>query len=336
MVETDASVTASLPIFGLDKTFYSSSALPAFYWKTTGSDYGIRFSAGEDFIIQSQATGSYGSTGGTAAVSANNINVTSSTTLSLSNSNGISLGAQTLGFSSRNTTLGPAGFALSSMTSSLGITAAYTGYSLSITGALTAAQTGERTVFNYSGFYGGTQRNSLNLSMLGSTLFAVGNSPAPAIIPATYPALVIGYTGSTGVSGGTGANIVKSYQAITNAASSKASINGNLNNYIEITPSEDVIVITPNPTGPIISDGSRINRIWLRLTYPIYYTEPGEDYCVDLFMNSSTYSIGGVSVLTNDSYSNYTISDSGQTSPGLTGGCRHVRINFYGSEFPLQ
>ena len=334
LVETDASVTASLPIFGLDKTFYSSSALPAFYWKTTGSDYGIRFSAGEDFIIQSQATGSYGSTGGTAAVSANNINVTSSTTLSLSSSNGISLGAQTLGFSSRNSTLGPAGLALTAMTSSLGITAASTGYSLSITGALTAAQTGERTVFNYAGFYGGTQRNSLNLSMLGSTLFAVGNSPAPAIIDATSAALVIGYTGSTGVSGGTGANIVKSYQAITNSASSKASINGNLNNYIEITPSEDVIVITPNPTGPIISDGSRINRIWLRLTDPSSYVEPGNDTCVDLFMNSSLYCIGGISVLTNDSYSNYTISDSGQTDPGPTGGCRHVRINFYGSEFP--
>jgi hypothetical protein len=334
LVETDASVTASLPIFGVDKTFYSSSALPAFYWKTTGSDYGIRFSSGDDFIIQSQATGSYGSTGGTAAVSANNINVTSSTTLSLSNSNGISLGAQTLGFSSRNATLGPAGFALTAMTSSLGITAASTGYSLSITGALTAAQTGERTVFNYSGFYGGTQRNSLSLSMLDNTLFSVGNSPSPAIINATSAALVIGYTGSTGVSGGTGANIVKSYQAITNAASSRISINGNLNNSIEITPSDDVIVITPNPTGPIISDGSRINRIWLNLTYPVYYTEPGEDYCVDLFMNSLTYCIGGVSVLTNDSRSNYTISDSGQTSPGATGGCRHVRINFYGSEFP--
>jgi hypothetical protein len=334
LVETDASVTASLPIFGVDKTFYSSSALPAFYWKTTGLDYGIRFSAGGDFIIQSQATGSYGSTGSTAAVSANNVNVTSSTTLSLSNPNGISLGAQTLGFSSRNATLGPAGFALTAMTSSLGITAASTGYSLSITGALTAAQTGERTVFNYSGFYGGTQRNSLSLSMLDNTLFSIGNSPAPAIIDATSAALVIGYTGSTGVSGGTGANVVKSYQAITNAASSKASINGNLNNYIEITPSEDVIVITPNPTGPIISDGSRINRIWLRLTDPSSYVEPGNDTCVDIFMNSLTYCIGGVSVLTNDSYSNYTISDSGQTSPGLTGGCRHVRINFYGSEFP--
>ena len=334
LIETDASVTASLPIFGVDKTFYSSSALPAFYWKTTGSDYGIRFSSGDDFIIQSQATGSYGSTGGTAAVSANNINVTSSTTLSLSNSNGISLGAQTLGFSGRNTTLGPAGFALTAMTSPPGITAASTGYSLSITGSLTASQTGERTVFNYAGFYGGTNVNSLDLSMLGNSLFRVGNSPSPAIISATYPALVIGYTGSTGVSGGTGANIVKSYQAITNAASSRISINGNLNNSIEITPSDDVILITPNPTGPIISDGSRINRIWLNLTYPIYYTEPGEDYCVDLFMNSLTYCIGGVSVLTNNSRSNYTISDSGQTSPGATGGCRHVRINFYGSEFP--
>ena len=336
LVETDASVTASLPIFGVDKTFYSSSALPAFYWKTTGSDYGIRFSSGDDFIIQSQATGSYGSTGGTAAVSANNINVTSSTTLSLSSSNGISLGAQTLGFSSRNTTLGPGGFALRAMTSPVGITAASTGYSLSITGALTAAQTGERTVFNYAGFYGGTNRNSLALSMSNNTLFAVGNPPPAASIDATAASLVIGYTGSTGISGGTGANVVKSYQAITNAASSKISINGNLNNYIEITPSNDVIVITPNPTGPIISDGSRIDRIWLRLTDPSSYVEPGNDYCVDLFMNSSLYCIGGISVPTNDFFSpsNYTISDPGQTNPGLTGGCRHVRINFYGSEFP--
>ena len=145
--------------------------------------------------------------------------------------------------------------------------------------------------------------------MSDNALFAVGNSPSPSIITATAPALVIGYTGSTGVSGGTGANIVKSYQAITNAASSKISINGNLNNYIEITPSDDVIVITPNPTGPIISDGSRINRIWLSLTDPRSYVEAGNDTCVDIFMNSSVYSIGGVSVSTNDYFSpsNYTI-----------------------------
>jgi len=336
LIETDASVTASLPIFGFDKTFYSSSDLPSFYWKTTGSDYGIRFSAGEDLIIQSQATGSYGSTGGTAFVSANNVNVNSASTFGISATGGISINSQTLGFSSRNASLSSSGFILPTISSTVGITAASTGYSLSITGALTPSQTGERTVFNYSGFYGGTTRNSLTLSMSDNALFAVGNSPSPSIITATAPALVIGYTGSTGVSGGTGANIVKSYQSITNAASSKISINGNLNNYIEITPSDDVIVITPNPTGPIISDGSRINRIWLSLTDPRSYVEAGNDTCVDIFMNSSVYSIGGVSVSTNDYFSpsNYTISDLGQTSPGLTGGCRHVRINFYGSAFP--
>jgi hypothetical protein len=172
--------------------------------------------------------------------------------------------------------------------------------------------------------------------MSDSTLFAVGNPPPAATIDATAASLVIGYTGSTGVSGGTGANIVKSYQSITDPASSKILVGSNLNNYIEITPSNDVIVITPTPTGPIISDGSRINRIWLSLTDPRSYVEAGNDTCVDIFMNSSVYSIGGVSVSTNDYFSpsNYTISDLGQTSPGLTGGCRHVRINFYGSAFP--
>ena len=336
LIETDASITASLPIFGADKTFYSSSGLPAFYWKTTGTDYGIKFSSGEDLIIQSQATGSYGSTGGTAFVSANNINFSSATTMGISATGGLSINSQTLGFSSRNSTLSPAGFALSNMSSSIGITAASTGYALDITGTLSASQTGERTVFNYSGFYGGTTRNSLGLSMLDNTLFSVGNSPAPASIDATAASLVIGYTGSIGISGGTGANIVKSYQSISDPASSKILVGSNLNNYIEITPSNDVIVITPTPTGPIISDGSRINRIWLALNNPNSYLEPGNDTCVDIFMDSSTYCIGGVSVTTNDFFfpSNYTISDSGQTSPGATGGCRHVRINFYGSEFP--
>ena len=332
LVETDASATASLPIFGVDKTFYSSSALPAFYWKTTGLDYGIRFSAGEDFIIQSQATGSYGSTGGTSAVSANNINVTSSTTLNLSNSNGISLGAQTLGFTSRNTTIGPGGFSLSSM-SSLGITAAYTGYSLSITGALTAVQTGERTVFNYEGFYGGTNRNSLTLSMANNTLFAVGNPPPAAIIDATAPSLVIGYTGSTGISGGTGANFVKSYQSIANSASSTAFFNGTStgrSNYIQITPSEDVIVITPTPTGPVTANG-RSNRIWIYITGTSSFVEPLNASVFDIFMNSTTYSIGGISIDTNLSNSDFYITDTGT---GVTGGCRHVKVTFYGSTFP--
>ena len=334
LIENDASITASLPLFSFGKTFYSLSDLPSFFWQNTVDNYDIKLSSGDEITIQSQATGSYSSTGGTASLVASGINWNSSTTASLTGPSGISINASTIGFTSLNTQLQAGAFSLSNMSSGMGATSYGSDYALSINGVLLDSQTGPRTVLEYSGFYGGNVRSSLALGVSGGNLFTVGNSPSASEISATYAALAIGYTGSTGVSGGTGANIVKSYQSITDPASSKILVGSNLNNSIQITPSNDVIVITPTPTGPIISDGSRINRIWLNLTYPINYTEPGEDYCVDLFMNSLTYCIGGVSVLTNSSRSNYTISDSGQTSPGATGGCRHVRINFYGSEFP--
>lgn len=337
LIESDASITTSLPIFGLDKTFYSTPGLPAFYWKTTGLDYGIKFSSGEDIIIQSQATGSYGSTGGTSSVNAINLNFNSASTFEIFATGGASISAQTLGFSSLNATLGPGGVSLPRISSTVGITAASASNTLSVSGNLTEIQTGIRTLFNYSGLYGGTNQNSLNLSMGNSSLFQIGNSPLPAIGGATYPALVIGYTGSTGISGGTGANIVKSYQSITNSASSKARINGNLNNYIPVTPSSDVILINPNPTGPIISDGNRINRIWLLLTGVESYVESGNVSCIDIFMNSnSIYSFGGVLVPISlqSPGAPFTITDSGGTIPGATGGCMHIRINFFGSPFP--
>jgi hypothetical protein len=137
------------------------------------------------------------------------------------------------------------------------------------------------------------------------------------------------------VSGGTGANIVKSYQSITSSASSKALFNGfNLNNYIQITPSSDVIVVNAVPTGPISSDG-RSGRIWLLLTGIDSYIEAENASCIDIFLNGETC-IGGVSVSTNFSFSpsEFYIRDSGATNPGPTGGCRHVRINFFGSAFP--
>ena len=338
LIENDASITASLPLFSLGKTFYSVSDLPSFYWQNIGDNYDIKFSSGEEITIQSQATGSYSSTGGTASLVASGINWNSFTTASLTGPSGISVNASTIGFSGLNINLQTGGLSLSNMNSGMGTTSSNGDYALSINGVLKRPpdqDIGLTTVLEYSGFYGGNVRSSLALGVSGGNLFTVGNSPAASQISATYAALAIGYTGSTGVSGGTGANIVKSYQSITDPASSKILVGSNLNNSIQITPSNDVIVITPTPTGPIISDGSRINRIWLNLTYPINYTEPGEDYCVDLFMNSLTYCIGGVSVLTNSSRSNYTISDSGQTSPGATGGCRHVRLNFYGSAFPI-
>ena len=338
LIENDASITASLPLFSLGKTFYSVSDLPSFYWQNIGDNYDIKFSSGEEITIQSQATGSYSSTGGTASLVASGINWNSFTTASLTGPSGISVNASTIGFSGLNINLQTGGLSLSNMNSGMGTTSSNGDYALSINGVLKRPPNqdiGLTTVLEYSGFYGGNVRSSLALGVSGGNLFTVGNSPAASQISATYAALAIGYTGSTGVSGGTGANIVKSYQSITSTASSKALFNGyNLNNYIQITPSSDVIVVNAVPTGPISSDG-RNGRIWLLLTGIDSYIEAENASCIDIFLNGETC-IGGVSVSTNFSFSpsEFYIRDSGATNPGPTGGCRHVRINFFGSAFP--
>lgn len=335
LIENDASVTASLPVFSLGKTFYSTSGLPSFYWQNTEDNYDIEFSSEGEIDIQSQATGSYSSTGGTASIVASGINWNSATTASITGPSGISIDASTLGLSSLNIQLQTGGLSLLNMDSGMGATSSSSDYALSINGTLLNSQTGERTVLGYSGFYGGSNRNSLFLGVSGGNLFTVGNSPAPSQITATYPALSIGYTGSTGILGGTGANIVKSYQSITSSASSRSFFNGfNFNNYIQIIPSSDVIVVNAVPTGPIRSD-DRSGRIWLLLTNLSSYIESSNASCIDIFLNGETC-IGGVSVPTNLSYapSDFYIQDSGATNPGPTGGCRHVRLNFYGSAFP--
>lgn len=338
LIENDASVTASLPIFSFGKTFYSQSDLPSFFWQNTGDNYDIKFSSGGEMIIQSQATGSYASTGGTASIIASGINWNSSTTASITGPSGISINASTLGFSSLNTQLQAGGFSLTNMSSGIGATSYGSDYALSISGILLDSQTGERTVLGYSGFYGGTPLNSLFLGASGSNIFTVGNSPAASQITATYASLGIGYTGSTGILGGTGANIVKSYQSITSSASSRAIFSGpsgrSTCNYIQVTPSSDVIVVNAVPTGPISSNG-RSGRIWLLITGLSSYLEAGNASCIDIFLNGETC-IGGVSVPTNVSASpsQFYIQDSGATNPGPTGGCRHVRLNFYGSAFP--
>jgi hypothetical protein len=345
LIENDASVTASLPVFSLGKTFYSTPGLPSFSWQNTGDNYDIKFSSDGTISILSQATGSYSSTGGTASLVADSINWNSVTTSSIGASginSEISINTETLGFSSANARLQTRELSLLNMGSGVGATSSGGDYALSVSGRLDASQTGERTALRYSGFYGGTNQNSLFLGVSGNSLFTVGNSPAPSQISATYASVTIGYTGSTGVSGGTGANIVKSYVTITDAASSTFQAGDRFaSNYIPITISSDVILVNAVPTSSVSSNGNRVGRIWLQLinlNSGISYLESNNVSCVDIFMNGN-YSIGGISIPVNSGPTqNYTINDSGSSSsnPGATGGCRHVRLNFYGSAFPSK
>jgi hypothetical protein len=339
LVENSGFTSAELPVFGLDKTFYSSSGAPSFKWKDT-TGYGLILSSSGDFTFKSQATGSYYSATGSAGVTAgNNINVSSSTQLGVSGPSGIDILTKTLGIKSRN-------FILDSIASlpNLGdgatVTSPTGAYEFSVQNTTPLASNDNRTltVLEYNGGpSGGILRPSINFATNGYSLFRINNASS-----GSYPALSIGYTGGflggTGPSGGTGANVYKGYQTVTDSAASKIFF-GTVasSNYISITPTNDSIRVVPAvPTGGSISANGRSGRIWLYITNISDYLESSNASEIDIFLDSTAYSIGGVALQTNYS-SSLNINGELQITDGGTGpsqGCRHVKINLFGNTFP--
>jgi hypothetical protein len=334
LVSTDTSLTASLPIFSFDKTFYESAGLPSFRWKNTGSNYDIQFSSEDNIDIQSQATGSYGSTGGTVSLAGNNVGFRSNTA-TITGTGGISINSPSMGLLGKNVVLNNSLMELRENSGGFTLNSSGSSDSLSLNVNLSDSQTGIRNALTYSGF---SNVNSLNLSTRGNSLFRVTGG-------SNYSNIGIGFTGATGITGGTGASVVKSYQSITDSASYIIRV-GNFNNpYIPVVPNSDVIVVTPNPTVEINSDGRR-NRIWLYVSgFTNPYIESGNVSTIDIYMSSTEYSIGGVYV--NSNFSNFSniddankikiIDEAGNSSttvpPSNTGGCRHVRLTYFGSPF---
>jgi hypothetical protein len=332
LVSTDTSLTASLPIFSFDKTFYQSSGLPSFKWGSTGSNYDIQFSSDDNITIQSQATGTYSSTGGTVSLIGNNVGFNSNTA-TITGTGGININSPSIGLLGNNISQNNSGINFKQMSSGFTLSATGSSNSLSVNVSLDNDQTGTRSALTYEGL---NNSGSLNLSMSGNSLFRVTGG-------SNYSNMGIGFTGATGITGGTGASITKSYQLITDSASSKLDVGnytGNSGNpYIQVTPTNDVIVITPVPTTEISSDG-RKNRIWIWVIgNQNPYVESGNASVIDIYMNSSTYSIGGVYVNTNFYYRNdknkiKILDPSPSTSsPSPAGGCRHVRLTYFGSPF---
>jgi len=326
LVSTDAALTASLPIFSFDKTFYQSAGLPSFSWKNIGSDYDIQFSSDDSITIQSQATGTYSSTGGTVSLIGNNVGFNSNTA-TITGTGGISINSPSIGLLGKNIALNNSRAIFKENTGGFSLSATGSSNSLSLSNVdLNDSQ----TALSYTGI---SNSGALNLSMGGNSLFRVTGG-------SNYSNIGIGFTGSTGITGGTGASVVKSYQSITDTASSTLKV-GNFNNpYIQITPSSDVIVVTPTPTTEITSDGTRKNRIWIWVIgNKNPYVESGNVSVVDIYMNSTIYSIGGVYINTNFS----TLNDKNKikildvspdtSNPGPAAGCRHIRLTYFGSPF---
>jgi hypothetical protein len=338
LIENNGSVTAELPVFGFGKTFYSEAGIPSFLWQNT-SDYSMEFSSGGEVFIQSQATGSYSSTGGSAGITAgNNVTILSSTQLGISGPSEIEITTQSLGIKSSNFTLeSSASFA--GMAGGFTVGASASEYSLNVSNSSALPDNDGRTLnlMEYSGGpSGGILRPIVDLGIEGSSLFRINNASS-----GSYPTLSIGYTGSTGLtgpSGGTGANVYKSYQVVTDSASSKLSFgSGSPSNYIPITPTNDVIRVVPAvPTGSSVSSNGRNGRIWIYLTNVFNYIEFSQASEIDIYMDSTAYSIGGVAIETNYS-SFFGIYGQLQITDGATGpdqGCRHVKVTFFGAPLP--
>jgi hypothetical protein len=332
LVSTDASLTASLPIFSFDKTFYQSPGLPSFRWGSTGADYDVQFSSDDAIIIQSQATGTYSSTGGTVSLIGNNIGFNSNTA-TITGTGGISINSSSVGLLGKNVSLNNGGALFRENSGGFGLSTTGSSNALSVEVNLADNQTGTRSALTYEGT---SNIGALNLSMEGNSLFRVTGG-------SNYSNIGIGFTGSTGITGGTGAFIVKSYQAITDSASYRIKV-GNFNNpYVPVVPNSDVIVVTPNPSPSTTSSDGRRDRIWLYVSgFTNPYIESGNVSVVDIYMNSTVYSIGGVYVNSNfssisniDDANKIKITDSSpiSSSPSATGGCRHVRLTYFGSPF---
>lgn len=330
LVSTDSALTASLPIFSFDKTFYQSPGLPSFNWKNIGSDYDIQFSSDDSITIQSQATGTYSSTGGTVSFMGNNVGFNSNTA-TITGTGGISINSPSIGLLGKNISLNNSRAIFKENTGGFSLSATGSSNSLSLSNVnLNDSQ----TALSYTGT---SNSGALNLSMGGNSLFRVTGG-------SNYSNIGIGFTGATGITGGTGSSVVKSYQSITDTASSKLDVGiykgASGNPYIQVTPTNDVIVITPTPTTEIISDGTRKNRIWIWVIgNKNPYVESGNVSVVDIYMNSTTYSIGGVYVNTNF----YFLNDKNKikildvspdsSNPSPAGGCRHIRLTYFGSPF---
>lgn len=328
--------TAELPLLTFGKTFYSATGAPSFVWKNT-TDYSVQFSSNEFLFIESQATGTYSSTGGTLGVEAGrNFTVNTSLSLGITGPSGISISTGSFGVSSPNF-ISENSISLPTQSGGFVIGASSSGNSLIVgNNPIIGNDSRLLTVLNFSGGpSGGVLKPNINFSMGGDSLFRVNNASSES-----YPTLSIGYTGSTGFtgpSGGTGANVYKSFQTVTSNASSKGFFaDSPSSNYITVNLNSDIIRVVPDVSpGTSISSNGRDGRIWLYITGIFDYVERDNLSQIELFMDSTAYSIGGIAFQTNQYYlddnAEYKIYDGG-TGPHT--GCRYVKISFFGTEFP--
>jgi len=317
-ISTDASTTAELPNLSFAKTFLPQTpgGIVSFKWRNAGGSYSNEWILPGNSTFQSGTASVYSATGAMSLISSGNLIVTSQSNLTLTGATGSS-GAYSfstpgvLNFSSSN-------FNASTNTASLVLGIGGTAF-------IEASSTPSVPLVNLQTAGGGVSVQS-NVVASNSLMKILDVNDRPIISSSVTNKFTFGSTGTTGF------HEVKRLTQ-TSPTTFPTFVRGSFtNNYLDAgSPTNDLCIITPTYSGPSQADG-RTNRVYLSVGSSYSWARGilGNDQsrAFDFFLNSSTYSFGGIRVVT-ESGSGINSAQINDVGTGITG-CQHIRLTFFG------
>lgn len=321
-ISTDASVTNEFPTLSLSKTFLPQSPgnIISFKWKDVGTSYNKEIILPGNNTFQSGLSSTYSSTGGSMNLSApsNNINVASQSYMNFTGATGTS-GAFSL---STPNVLNFTGSNLSANSSLMSVILGVGG-----TSYIQASATPSVPLVYLQGAGGGSTITA-SVSTSDDLLNVVNPSGNSLIAANRLDKFTWGSTGATGLK--------ETTRISTTAPSTFPTFvrGAYLNNYLESgSPTNDICVITPTYSGSCSSDG-KTNRVYLSVGSNYSWAGgilgSNQSRSIDFFLNSSTYSFGGIRAVKDDNSGVNTVQINDGGTAG-TSGCQHIRLTFFGS-----
>lgn len=316
MFSTDTSETSEFPIVGFAKTFLTQSPgnIVSFRWEQTGSSYDHAWTFPSEIRLQSGLSSEYSATGGSMSISTTNQNVVGSS-------------QNTMTFTGATGTSG----AFSLSTSDL----------LNISSSLVNLNASEFNIILSTPGGTGYIASSVNPGVPLASLSGSGNGvkiesssttsdELLQILNTTGQSLITSGRENKFIFGSVGATGLKKVKEIT--TTTQNFLASGSDSYILCgNPTNDVCVITPPPSGSPSTNG-KSNRVLLSLGSNFSWatglmSTSDESRTFDFFMNSSTYSFGGIRVVPEFGLGT-TVVYIDDNAAG-EGGCQHIRITFF-------
>lgn len=318
MISTDTSETSESPIIAFAKTFLTQSPdnIVSFKWEQTGSSYDHSWTFPSEIRLQSGLSSEYSATGGALRLSTTNQNVvgSSQSTMSFTGATGASGAfsfstAGLLNLSSSLVNLNDSQFSvILSVPGATGYIAAPVNTGVPLT-SLSGSGNGVRI-----------EASTTTSSSLLQVLNPTGQS---LITSGRRNKFIFGSVGATGL---------KKVKGIT--TTSQNFVSDGTDSYVgNGSPLNDVCVITPPPSGSPTANG-KANRVMLSLGSDFSWASgllgSNESRTFDFFINSSTYSFGGLRVILQSGLGTTRVYiDDNAAGPT---GCQHIRITFFRNE----